>query len=182
MRKKSHISLACYIVSNTDNIELKKHRFAFIFGSVLPDVKPSFLYRRHEINGTFHDVKNAIVSLSDEKHSKQSSFRFFRDLGQVTHYLADYFTFPHNECYTGSLKDHCDYEEHLKKDLKKYLKEGLADFHCANLLDLTSPEDIEAFILRKHEEYLEWADDVKTDIYNIVSVNLQTVKSILSTA
>ena len=52
MRKKSHISLARYIVNSLDDKELKKHRFSFYIGSVLPDIKPSFIYKRHEINGT----------------------------------------------------------------------------------------------------------------------------------
>ena len=47
MRKKSHISLARYIVNSLDDKELKKHRFSFYIGSVLPDIKPSFIYKRH---------------------------------------------------------------------------------------------------------------------------------------
>ena len=38
MRKKSHISLARYIVNSLDDKELKKHRFSFYIGSVLPDI------------------------------------------------------------------------------------------------------------------------------------------------
>lgn len=45
MRKKSHISLARYIVNSLDDKELKKHRFSFYIGSVLPDIKPSFIYK-----------------------------------------------------------------------------------------------------------------------------------------
>ena len=33
----------------------------------------------------------------------------------ITHYVSDYFTFPHNANYPGNLKDHCIYEEELKK-------------------------------------------------------------------
>ena len=35
MRKKSHISLARYIVNSLDDKELKKHRFSFYIGSLL---------------------------------------------------------------------------------------------------------------------------------------------------
>lgn len=65
MRKKSHISLARYIVNSLDDKELKKHRFSFYIGSVLPDIKPSFIYKRHEINGTFPYVKKHIARLSE---------------------------------------------------------------------------------------------------------------------
>lgn len=48
--------------------------------------------------------------------------KYYRDLGQVSHYLADYFTFPHNKIYPGGFKDHCSYEERLKRDLRSYIK------------------------------------------------------------
>ena len=60
MRKKSHISLARYIVANTKDEELKKHKLSFYIGSILPDCKPSFVYKRHEISGTFPLVKKNI--------------------------------------------------------------------------------------------------------------------------
>ena len=46
MRKKSHISLARYMVENLKDEELKHHKFSFYLGSILPDIKPSFLYKR----------------------------------------------------------------------------------------------------------------------------------------
>ena len=35
-------------------------------------------------------------------------------LGVIIHYIADYFTFPHNDHYPGNVKDHCYYERDLK--------------------------------------------------------------------
>ena len=40
MRKKSHISLARYMVENLKDEELKHHKFSFYLGSILPDIKP----------------------------------------------------------------------------------------------------------------------------------------------
>ena len=57
MRKKSHISLARYLVRNLDDTGLRKHKLSFYIGSILPDCKPSFLYKKHEITGTFPKVK-----------------------------------------------------------------------------------------------------------------------------
>ena len=128
MRKKSHISLAKYIVNSLDDKELKKHRLSFYIGSVLPDIKPSFVYKRHEINGTFPYVKKHIARLSEgQKVMNKKGGKYYRDLGQVSHYLADYFTFPHNKIYPGGFKDHCSYEEKLKRDLRSYIKSGEAE-------------------------------------------------------
>ena len=131
MRKKSHISLARYMVENLKDEELKRHKFSFYLGSILPDIKPSFLYKRHEMDGTFPYVSRHIRRLSegDALIRKKKGCKYYRDLGQISHYLADYFTFPHNTIYPGSLKDHCSYEEKLKRDLRSYLKSGEATRH-----------------------------------------------------
>lgn len=49
MRKKSHISLARDIVRNSEDEGLRKHKWGFLFRKYLPDIKPSFLYKKHEI-------------------------------------------------------------------------------------------------------------------------------------
>ena len=55
MRKKSHILLARYIAKNTEDEELKKHRLSFYIGSILPDCKPSFVYKKQ----TGEDIKQS---------------------------------------------------------------------------------------------------------------------------
>ena len=131
MRKKSHISLARYIVNNLDDQELRKHKLSFYIGSILPDIKPSFVYKRHEMEGTYQDIRRHIERLSEGKKlvEKKKSRKYYMDLGQIRHYLADYFTYPHNRIYPGSLKDHCSYEEKLKRDLRSYITSGEVQNH-----------------------------------------------------
>lgn len=181
MRKKSHISLARYLVRNTEDKDLRKHKFAFYLGSILPDCKPSFLYKKHEITGTFPDVKEEIERLSTDcrkKYKKQKS-KYYRNLGQVTHYLADYFTFPHNKIYPGSLKDHCAYEEKLKKRLREYLEGPEALKHKLPLAEIKTPEALIEFIQKSHEDYLKHKNGVENDIRSIVALNHQVVESVI---
>ena len=49
MRKKSHISLAKYIVGRVEEQGLVKHKKAFYLGSILPDCKPSFFTEKQEV-------------------------------------------------------------------------------------------------------------------------------------
>ncbi len=42
----------------------------------------------------------------DSDDFKKISTSYCRKLGEVTHYLADYFTFPHNGEFDGNMKDH----------------------------------------------------------------------------
>ncbi len=124
MRKKSHISLAKHIVTMAGIQSFDKHKKAFYIGSILPDCKPSFITRRHEITGTFSLVENRIHKLT---HGYQNigdlSTVYFTRLGEVIHYIADYFTFPHNREYPGNIKEHCIYEGKLKHQLRSYIKD-----------------------------------------------------------
>ena len=180
MRKKSHISLARYLVQNLDDRNLKKHKLAFYLGSILPDCKPSFVYKKHEITGTFEDVKREIRKLSSdyEKKYKRQKSKYYRNLGQVTHYLADYFTFPHNKIYPGNLKDHCVYEEELKRKLRNYLKSPEVKKDKKLVVDLKTPEALIEFIQKSHDDYLRRKNCVEDDIHSIVALNHQAVESI----
>ena len=123
VRKKSHISLAGFLADKLEFEGITSHRKAFCIGSILPDCKPSFLTTKHAFNETFEMVEKRIEKYIEycagkEKHTMKGA----RDLGQIIHYTADYFTFPHNKHYTGNLKDHCVYEKHLLLALREYLK------------------------------------------------------------
>lgn len=195
MRKKSHISLARYMVNSLDDEGLKKHRLSFYIGSILPDIKPSFVYKKHEITGTFPSIRKHIKRLSEgDKAVKKRGVKYYMDLGQISHYLADYFTFPHNTIYPGSLKDHCSYEEKLKRDLRSYLKSGEAARHHRLLQlkeeheklqnkkkaePLIDAETICAFIQKSHDEYLAHKHGVEDDIEHIVEVNHKALDAMM---
>ncbi|MBQ4530788.1 MAG: zinc dependent phospholipase C family protein [Lachnospiraceae bacterium] len=180
MRKKSHISLARYIVGSMGLEELAEHRKAFYLGSILPDCKPSFLTKRHEINGTFNDVKRYIFDLTTFCDvTSLNSRAYFRNLGQVIHYIADYFTFPHNDIYQGSIKDHCVYEKELKFTLNKYIKSGEAEKNRKKAQDFKTPEALLEYVLKAHEEYLKVKKTVTEDCRYIVGVCHTVVEAVI---
>ncbi len=178
MRKKSHISLAKYIVDSLNEQSLQKHKKAFYLGSILPDCKPSFLTTRHEIQETFDQVAEKIHRLSSGEDIKNLRV-YFRDLGQVIHYVADYFTFPHNRNYTGTLRDHCTYEKRLKQSLKEYIRSGEAARNSEKARRFRSPEAICEFIRRAHEAYMSRKTNVERDCRMIVALCHQVVEGII---
>lgn len=180
MRKKSHISLAKYIVESMQEEELITHKKAFYIGSILPDCKPSFITTKHEIEGTFGKVSEDIKHLVEISEDVKLNLRaFFRDLGQIIHYVADYFTFPHNEHYDGTLKDHCVYEEHLKKVLREYIKSGEAEKNKQAARKFETPEEICDFIKHSHELYMKIKTNVYEDCRHIVTTCCQVVGAVL---
>lgn len=206
MRKKSHISLARYMVESLNDEGLKKHKYSFYLGSILPDIKPSFLYKRHEMTGTFPHVRKDIERLSEGRkiiEKKKKGMKYYMDLGQISHYLADYFTFPHDKTYGGSLKEHCSYEERLKKDLRSYIKSGEAAknmrenasakgegaFHSADALCRFIQNTHDKYIAQKHSMENEYSMGNKypmeegrhqaDDIHHIISVNYHALKGMI---
>ena len=180
MRKKSHILLARYIAKNTEDEELKKHRLSFYIGSILPDCKPSFVYKKHEINGTFPDVKKMVNQLIFGKQQGKlpRKRRYYMNLGQVTHYVADYFTYPHNKIYPGNFKDHCSYEEQLKRSLKNYIMSRNMEAGEKVQADFSDAEALYEYILERHKQYLGRKINIETDIRNIVATNRMLVEAI----
>lgn len=184
MRKKSHISLSRFLINSIDKEELTQHKKAFYIGSILPDCIPSFVTRRHTFDDTFHIVQREIECLLTE-HSLTDEIdaRFCRKLGVVTHYIADYFTFPHNKNYPGSLKDHCKYENILKHRLKEYVQR--LNSHETLItrneeVQFTSLEELFIYIERIHNKYLMKLSEIKQDIVYIVEICFQVVDAILS--
>lgn len=184
MRKKSHISLAKYIVDSLDEQDLVKHKKAFYLGSILPDCKPSFITVKHEMEGTFPKLQRDLEKLLEKQRNDQINLRvFYRNLGEVIHYIADYFTYPHNPHYPGTLRDHCIYEEHLKKGLKEYIESGEAERNRkwinASVSDLNSTEDICRFIRKAHEIYVNLKNSVEGDCRYIVTLCHQVMAAVI---
>ena len=180
MRKKSHIALAGFLVREMDDANMQKHWKAFYFGSILPDLTPKMITDPHEFDSSYLELKRRIAKLLSEarEHACKEGTLFCR-LGVVMHYLADYFTFPHNKTYPGTLKDHCTYEEKLKQDLRAFLKtEKAKQIGRDKDRDFTSLEDLFSYIKQQHEAYLKKRSNVEKDIEHIVVINRQLVDAI----
>lgn len=165
MRKKSHIRLARYIVAHTVYHEFIRYRKSYYLGSILPDCMPSFITTKHNIDETFPMLKGEIRSLTRRQSQETFTDRYFtRHLGEVLHYLADYFTYPHNSCFQGGLKVHCSYEKQLKHRLREFLNSPDAGKTIAGQMrHLNNAEEIIEYIVCRHREYLRCEPSVEND-------------------
>ena len=180
MKKKSHISLAKYLMENMKVNDLSEHKKAFYIGSILPDLKPSFLTKRHNIEETFGTLIREIRKITIDYDIERGINGYYaRHLGEITHYLADYFTFPHNTDFTGSLKEHLYYEKDLKLSLKEYVtRNDIKRVRCQNRRFKTV-DDILCFVLKTHLEYKKALKSIKVDIQYIVDLCYRVVDAIL---
>ena len=181
MRKKSHISLANHMLDEFKDERLLAHSLMFRFGSLLPDLVPSFLTKKHQLDTTFDILERKLYKIIKQyKGEEVLSMRLCKDLGVVTHYIADYFTLPHNHKFTGSFKDHCMYEEVLKHEMRRYVRLKHVASQPLIRMQMSSVEDICIFIKNCHVEYIRMAmDGQDIDCRHSVEVCRQVLEALM---
>ena len=180
MRKKSHILLARYLADQlTVDESLQSHRKAFCLGSILPDIRPSFVVKKHEYFSTFGEIQEKMLQLVEHGPLEGKERVYWRNFGEVLHYVADYFTFPHNRTYTGSLYEHSQYEKILKKRLKICIKSGAAGAYVFRDVYFKNLEELTEFIQVSHTSYLRKKRNITEDIQYILMVCYQVIQGIV---
>ena len=154
------------------------HRKAFCLGNILPDIKPSFVTKRHEFFGTFDEVQGKLKVLVEDGADQYKARVFWRRLGEVLHYIADYFTFPHNVTYSGSLVEHNSYEKELKNQLKSFIHNGEADKYTEYALRFDSFAELIDYIKCRHAAYLKQERNIADDIRYILGVCFQVFQGV----
>jgi len=163
MWKSSHVRLAKYLADQQEFSCLSNHRLGFFLGSILPDCIPSFITRRHRIQDTFFILKEELQKI--ESCSK-ADFYFCLHLGIVLHYVADYFTYPHNCAFDGTFFEHCIWEWQQQKSLKSLLQKPLG-FSKSEMLE---SKDLIKYLLKMHHAYLKEGISVTEDCKYVVEV------------
>ena len=178
VRKKSHILLARYLADQMPaNESLQSHRKAFYLGNILPDIQPSFVTKRHEYFGTFDEVQGKIRRLV-QSGAGYNDRVFWRRSGEVMHYIADYFTFPHNKTFDGTLYQHNTYEKHLKNELKAFVLEGKADVYTEKEIHFETLNQLLQYIKEHHRRYLNCKRNIDDDIHYILTVCYQVFQGL----
>lgn len=181
MRKKSHISLANHMLCEFKNDTFIAHSYMFQFGSLLPDLVPSFLTKKHRLDTTFDILEKKLRKVVEEYHGEDGlSMSRCKDLGVITHYIADYFTLPHNHKFTGNLAEHVSYEEVLKHAMRRYVNQDHVASQPLIRMRMSSVDDICTFIKNCHREYIEMTiDGQDIDCRHSVEVCRQVLEAVL---
>ena len=178
VRKKSHILLARYLADQMPaNESLQSHRKAFCLGNILPDIQPSFVTKRHEYFGSFGEVQGKIRRLV-QSGAGYNDRVFWRRSGEVMHYIPDYFTFPHNKTFDGTLYQHNTYEKHLKNELKAFVLEGKADVYTEKEIHFETLNQLLQYIKEHHRRYLNCKRNIDDDIHYILTVCYQVFQGL----
>ena len=167
MQKRSHKLLAAPLLSCEHGFRAKRYELAFLFGSFQPDCNPltylkgsrrAYKLRGHNFTNSQPYI-NAHIKLLQQR-TRWNIWQYYT-LGKLTHYLADAFTYPHNENYPESLLDHRRYEDELRQYLAEYLSQR-------TLRREQVRQDLAAAIDELHQQYMDTVADMRRDVQYIL--------------
>ena len=145
--------MASTLLRNQRGFGAKRYDLAFLFGSFQPDVNPlSYLkgslhykkLRGHNYVNSRAYINAQILKLQHRNH--WTIWQYYT-LGKLTHYLADAFTYPHNENYPDTMLSHHKYETDLRLFLAGYLA------HC-HVKRQQVRRDLIAALEELHKQYM----------------------------
>lgn len=136
---------------------------SFVYGSMLPDLNLKCRMTMHSKREDWDTVLKIIgdIAYSKEKVNENISIK----LGMLSHYLCDFFTFPHNEAFEKNIIHHELYEQ-----AQRILWWGKLDkmwSECTNEInvELKSIKDMISYIEDMHSIYIRNLGDKKRDIF-----------------
>ena len=98
---------------------------AFRYGNLKPDLTGTYLTKRHYPSIMYDEVMDKIRRFVDTYTIEQVNGRDLSvDLGEICHYLTDFFCYPHNDdIYDHNLLAHYIYEKRIALSIRRRLTE-----------------------------------------------------------
>lgn len=120
MLPQSHIVIATHLyesIKTKFGVELDKK--SLVYGSIKPDIPLHLAGLKHFKPQSFNHICDEIYQLSQLSlvNNKEHIKLISKQIGIVTHYVADYFCVPHNDrrTYKNHFLNHIQYENNLHK-------------------------------------------------------------------
>ena len=153
MQKRSHQLLASCLLRRGAGFGLKRYELAFLFGSFQPDCNP-LSYIKGSLSGPLlrgHNFPNSQPYILSRIARLQQRRRWrlwqYYTLGKLTHYLADAFTYPHNENFPDTMLDHHRYETNLRQYFSGYMAHR-------SVRRLKGCQELTAALEQLHQQYM----------------------------
>lgn len=163
METKNHLQLALDIASEKN---LGKYSKYLVLGSIMPDINVFTYLRGHTYKESIKFIERKTKELTEKPVWNRTSYY---NLGIILHYLADYFTFPHNPNFHGNLAEHFDYEKKLRYRFSSFLKVR-KKLKEQDALTANNVMQMFRYLDAKHQEYIATTPSVETDCNYILFI------------
>ena len=171
METKNHLQLALDIASEK---KLGKYSKYFVFGSIMPDINLFTYLRGHTYKESIKFIERKTKELTEKSVWNRKSYY---DLGIILHYLADYFTFPHNTNFRGNLAEHRKYEKKLRHRFSSFLKSRRKQ-QWQDSITTNTVKQMFHYLDIAHQEYIATTPSVETDCNYILFITNYVIETL----
>lgn len=177
MKRNDHLYLGRFLADRYLNDKSKIIRKSFLWGNILPDINLFSYFRgftktgnieAHSYEGSASYMQFLTEYLNRPCHSK---ILYYVRLGILIHYIADTFTYPHNSCFTGTLKEHILYENKFHRIFRRVLK-NVPPKENHGVTGSSSYSNLTDTIKRLQGTYLPHVGNVLWDARNIIRASM----------
>lgn len=183
MDSVSHTRVANLLLSHIEaTTRVTFDQNAFRYGNLKPDLTGTYLTKRHYPSIMFEEVKDKIRLFCKKYTIHAVNGRELSiDLGEICHYLTDFFCYPHNDdIYPHGLLAHYIYEKRTALCLHRSLTQA----HFEGWVEgLHAPFTVEGLIARieaLHKKYHDLPEHgIPSDIEYICRVTTLCVRGII---
>lgn len=128
---------------------------SFLYGNLKPDLTGTYLTKRHYPSVMYDEIMGRLKDFL-EKYTlgDYNGHALSEDLGEICHYLTDFFCYPHNDdIYDRNLLMHYIYEKRICVKLRYRLTAERFDCWADPIVPADSYEALEARIAELHHRY-----------------------------
>lgn len=156
----------------------------FIYGNLKPDLTGTYLTKRHNPSIMMDEVMEKIRTFTHKYTIGRTNGRELSvDLGEICHYMTDFFTYPHNDdIYDHNLLAHYVYEKRVALVIRRRMTEDKFEKWASPIIPPTTVDTLVNRISTMHEAYRTSTKPhgINDDLQHICIATATVVLSIIS--
>lgn len=185
MDSVSHVRVAHLLLAHVEQTcGVTFDQSGFVYGNLKPDLTGTYLTKRHYPSLMMDEVLEKIRVFTEKYTIGPSNGRELSvDLGEICHFMTDFFTYPHNDdIYDRNLLAHYVYEKRIALGIRRRITESKFERWASPVIPPVSLDALLTRIERMHEQYRtqEKRHGIEDDLVHICRVTAMVVLSIIN--
>lgn len=156
----------------------------FVYGNLKPDLTGTYLTKRHNPSIMMDEVMDKIRAFTEKYTIGPVNGRELSvDLGEICHYITDFFTYPHNDdIYERNLLAHYLYEKRVAFVIRRRMTEARFEQWASPIIPPVSVDALITRICSMHDAYRAPGrhHGINDDLVHICRATAMVVLSIIS--
>ena len=156
----------------------------FVYGNLKPDLTGTYLTKRHNPSIMMDEVMDKIRAFTEKYTIGPVNGRELSvDLGEICHYMTDFFTYPHNDgIYERNLLAHYLYEKRVALVIRRRMTEDKFEQWASPIIPPATVDALIARIGSMHNAYRAAGrhHGINDDLVHICRATAMVVLSIIS--